>query len=265
MYKKYHMIDCHTHFVYDNIKHDAEIDKLIDESFNKNVDYFFYASDRFEIFQNIMNKAEKFTCVKPVLGIYPDFAKKDDSYINKAIEFIEQNSEKISAIGEIGLDYHYEKTPTIVNRQKEVFIKFIQLAIKLNKPIVVHSRDAHQDTYDIIKQYCTSMKVYIHCYSSSVEFAKEFCKLPLDIYFGIGGVLTFNNSKVLKNVVSEIDIKHLVTETDSPYLAPTPYRSHMNKSFYINEVIKEIARIKQTPIEETYEQLYNNALNLFDI
>lgn len=260
------IVDCHTHFVYDNLKDDKQIDNLIKESIENNVDYFLYASDRFEIFDNIIKRGRQYKQIKPVLGIYPDFAQSNNNeYIDKSIEYIKAHINEIYGIGEIGLDYHYTKEESLRQRQKEVFIKFINLARELNLPIVVHSRDASLDTFDIIKKYCTNMKVYIHCYSSSVEFAKEFVKLPCYIYFGIGGVLTFSNAKALVKVVKEIDIKHFVSETDSPYLAPTPYRGQMNKSYYIHEVIKKISEIKEIDLDATYKIIYENGKRLFDL
>jgi len=131
--------------------------------------------------------------------------------------------------------------------------------MNLNLPVVVHSRSAHQDTFDILKMHKT--KGVLHCYSGSVELAREYTKLGY--YIGIGGVVTFKNAKTIKEVVSDIDLKYLLTETDGPYLTPHPYRGKVNRPIYIEYVISEIAKLKNKTKNEIEEKIYNNYLELF--
>ena len=173
---------------------------------------------------------------------------------------------KISAlaIGEIGLDYHGDfKTEWDYENQKKWFIAEIELARSLNLPIVVHSRDACKDTLDIIKEYARDLTGIIHCFSYEKEIAEEYVKLGY--YIGIGGTVTFKNARKTKEVVEAISIDRIVTETDSPWLAPTPHRGERNDSSYIKYVIEEIARIKNENVVKVAECLYDNALEVYNL
>lgn len=171
---------------------------------------------------------------------------------------------KAIAIGEIGLDYHGDfKNERDYENQKKWFIAEINLARELKLPIVVHSRDACKDTFDIIKNHAKDLKGIIHCFSYEPEIAKEYIKLGYHI--GIGGTLTFKNARKTKEVVESIDIKNIVTETDAPYLAPTPHRGERNESTYIKYVIEEIADIKNIDVNIAAETLYKNALEVYNI
>ena len=179
------------------------------------------------------------------------------------MKFIEEhiNDKHIVGIGEIGLDYHYECDK---EKQKEIFIKQIRLAIKYNKPIVVHTRDAIQDTYDIlVKENAFKVNVTIHCFSESLEMAKLFIEKGDKI--GVGGVLTFKNSKKLKEVVENIELKHILLETDSPYLAPEPFRGTKNEPKNVYYVAKKIAEIKNMEIDDVIEMTTRNSKAQFDL
>ena len=186
------------------------------------------------------------------IGIYPT-EELDLKIIEDNI-----NNKKIVGIGEIGLDYHLEHNK---EEQKNKFIKQLDLARKYNKTVVIHTRDAIQDTYDILKNY-KDLKKVIHCYSGSLEMAKEFIKIGCRL--GIGGVLTFKNSK-LKDVVKEIDLKYLLLETDSPFLAPEPYRGTKNEPYNVIYVAKKIAEIKNISLEEVLDITTLNAKDQFDL
>lgn len=186
------------------------------------------------------------------IGIYPT-EELDLKIIEDNI-----NNKKIVGIGEIGLDYHLEYNK---EEQKNKFIKQLDLARKYNKTVVIHTRDAIQDTYDILKNY-KDLKKVIHCYSGSLEMAKEFIKIGCRL--GIGGVLTFKNSK-LKDVVKEIDLKYLLLETDSPFLAPEPLRGTKNEPYNIIYVAKKIAEIKNISLEEVLDITTLNAKDQFDL
>lgn len=186
------------------------------------------------------------------IGIYPT-EELDLKIIEDNI-----NNKKIVGIGEIGLDYHLEHNK---EEQKNKFIKQLDLARKYNKTVVIHTRDAIQDTYDILKNY-KDLKKVIHCYSGSLEMAKEFIKIGCRL--GIGGVLTFKNSK-LKDVVKEVDLKYLLLETDSPFLAPEPLRGTKNEPYNVIYVAKKIAEIKNISLEEVLDITTLNAKDQFDL
>ncbi len=203
----------------------------------------------------------KYPNVYGTVGIHPEFA---DTYNKKDLEKIENSLKhpKIVGIGEIGLDYYYKKDNA--EKQKELFIRQIELANKYHKPIVIHSRSAIEDTYNIIKKYKkTGIKCDLHCYSGSLEMAKRF--ISLNTFLGIGGVLTFKNEKKLKEIVREIDLEYLVLETDSPYLTPEPFRGHKNEPYNIKFVAEKISEIKGIDLEEILIITTQNALTLFDI
>jgi TatD DNase family protein len=169
---------------------------------------------------------------------------------------------KTLTLGEIGLDYHWMIEPKEV--QKKWFIRQLRLAAELDLPINVHSRDAAQDTFDIIKEYHSGTTGgIIHCYSGSAELAQEYIRMGY--YLGIGGVVTYKNSKVLKRVVTEIPLEYLVTETDSPYLAPSPHRGERNDSRNIRYVIEKIAELKGLDPENCAEILRKNARDVYRI
>ena len=192
------------------------------------------------------------------LGIHPE---EVDNITSDSFKFIEENlnNPKIVAIGEIGLDYYWVSDNK--EKQKELFINQLELATKYNKPIIVHSRDAIQDTYDILKKY--NLKGSIHCFSSSLEMAKEFIKLGYKI--GIGGTLTFKNSKKLQEIVKELDLKDILLETDSPYLSPEPFRGKKNKPNNVYFVAEKISELKDIDFDKVLNRLNQNAVDEFDL
>ena len=209
----------------------------------------------------IIELIEKYDNVYGTIGIHPEFAdtyKKED--INKIEKYL--THPKIVGIGEIGLDYHYGEEDK--EKQKELFIKQISLANKYNKTIVIHSRDAKEDTYNIIEKYKNKeTKCNMHCYSYDLEMAKKLTKN--DITLGIGGILTFKNEKTLKEIVKEIDLKYLLLETDSPYLTPEPFRGKKNEPQNIKFVAKKISEIKDINEKKVFKETTNNAIRQFDL
>lgn len=167
--------------------------------------------------------------------------------------------EKVVAIGEIGLDYYWPEPDREI--QKKWFIRQMELAQEVNLPVIIHSRDAAQDTVEILKQFPANG--VIHCYSYTKESAKEFLKMGY--YFGIGGVLTFKNAKKLKEAVMEIPMDRILLETDSPYLAPEPNRGKRNSSLNIPYVVKELAQLKGITEEEVINITTENTKRLFHL
>lgn len=194
-----------------------------------------------------------------VIGIHPEFV---ESYQESDLKWIEEhiNDSKIVGIGEVGLDYHYDEATK--EKQKELFEKQIILAQKYNKTVVVHSRDAIMDTYNIMMKY-PDVKYVLHCYSSSVEMAERF--LSLHIRFGIGGVVTFKNGTKLKEVVKKLPLAYLLLETDSPYLSPEPFRGMKNEPFNTDIVASKIAEIKELSKDEVIHTTALNAIDQFDL
>lgn len=201
---------------------------------------------------------DKYDCLYAAVGYHPEVANNivDKDYLE--LEKIIKSNNKIVAIGEIGLDYYWVKDNK--DKQREIFRKQLSLAEKLNMPVVIHTRDAINETYEILKEY--KVKGVMHCFSGSLEMAKKF--IDLGFYLGIGGVLTFKNSK-LPDVIENISLDNMVLETDSPYMSPVPVRGTTNESANVFYVAEKIAEIKNVSIEEVADITTKNALYLFDL
>lgn len=202
--------------------------------------------------------AEKYPFMYAAVGVHPDevgaLNEETFEWLKKAAQ-----SPRVVVIGEIGLDYHWNIEPQEV--QKKWFIRQLDLARELDLPVNIHSRDAAQDTMDIMKEHAQGLRGIIHCYSYSREMAEEYVKMGFHI--GIGGVVTFKNSKKLKNVAASIPLERIVLETDCPYMAPTPYRGKRNNSAYIDRVADEIASLRGLTKEEVLTATEQNAMRLF--
>lgn len=198
--------------------------------------------------------------VYSMIGLYPSEAKNYSQEIEAKMIELAKNP-KVVAMGEIGLDYHWDKT--FIELQKEVFIKQIKLANKLNLPIVVHDREAHKDSFDILKEHNKNSKVLFHCFSGSLEFMRECVKEGWSI--AIGGVVTFKNAINIKNVAKEVPLDKLMLETDAPYLTPVPFRGKENKPAYVRYVAEEIAKIREMTVEEIIDITTCNAEVFFGI
>ena len=201
--------------------------------------------------------ANMFDGVYAAIGVHPSDVLKEDDNLDWIYELAKDK--KVIAIGEIGLDYYWDKSYN--DLQIEWFIKQIEIAKELDLPICVHSRDASQDCFDVIKKYGNSKGV-IHCYSGSLEMAKEYVKLGY--YLGIGGVVTFKNSH-LGETIKNIGIDHLVSETDAPYLAPVPYRGKTNEPAYIYEIVQKISEELNLDIDKVEKKIEENTYKLFKI
>ena len=188
------------------------------------------------------------------IGIHPTEINDNKEYI----DFIKLNKNNIVAIGEIGLDYYYDKSNK--KEQIKLFEEQLDLAKELGLPVIIHNREATEDVLNILKNY--NLKGIIHAFSGSYEIAIEFIKLGYKI--GIGGIITFKNSK-LKNVVQNIDIKDMVLETDSPYLTPEPNRGKKNDPTNLEHIAKYIAEIKNIRYEDVINITSNTAIQLFDL
>ena len=252
------MIDTHSHLFEDEFKEDLSL--CINRCKENNVNKIVLVGFSHETNNKAQELSKKYAIFYPTAGLHPSEATVNYlNDFNQLVEFI--NNNKIYAIGECGLDYHWTKEN--MSEQHELFKLQCELAIKLDLPIIVHSRDASQDTFDIIKSYGGKLKGVMHCYSGSVEMALEYVKLGF--YVSLGGPVTFKNAKEPKLVAEKLPIDRLLIETDSPYLAPTPHRGERNESSYVRLVLEEIARIRNMSVEELDKITTNNAEKLFKI
>lgn len=195
-----------------------------------------------------------------LLGVHPSEVKDwDDSLIQKISDYAK--SLKIVGIGEIGLDYYWDKS--FIDLQKDIFIKQIKLANTLNLPICVHDRDAHKDTFDILKAYNKCSTVVMHCFSGSVEFARECVKEGW--YLALGGVVTFKNAVKMKEVAIDVPLERLLLETDAPYLTPVPFRGKQNQPTYVRFVAEEIAKLRGISFEKLAGVTSENARKVFGL
>ena len=253
------MIDTHSHLFEDEFKDD--LIECIERCKANNVNQIILVGFSVETNEKAQKLSKEYDIFYPTAGLHPSEAtsnyQKDFEYL---VDFINNNN-KIYAIGECGLDYHWTKEN--IDYQKELFKLQCELAIKLDLPVIVHSRDAQQDTFDIIKSYNGKLKGVMHCYSGSLELAKEYVKLGF--YVSLGGPVTFKNAIEPKRVAKEIDINRLLIETDSPFLAPHPNRGKRNESSYVKLVLEEIASLRDISAEELDKITTENAKKLFKI
>lgn len=201
---------------------------------------------------------EKYKNLYACIGYHPEVSNKIVEKDYKLLEEMVKNNPKIVAIGEIGLDYHWDKDNK--DKQREVFCKQLEIAEKLKLPVVIHSRDSINETYEILKKYKVSG--VIHCFSGSVEMAKKF--ISIGFLLGIGGVVTFKNSKLFE-VIEKLELTNIVLETDSPYLTPEPNRGKTNESSNIPYIAQKIAEVKHIPLEDVAKITTENAIRTFDL
>ena len=247
-------IDTHCHIF---SEYYDDIDKVISECRDNDIDKIIINGCNIKSNIEVMELANKYDIVYAAIGFHPT---ELDDFKEEYFRFLEENinNSKVVAIGEIGLDYHYDNTDK--EKQIMVFRRQLDIANKYNKPIIVHSRDSIQDTYNILKQY--KVKGSIHCFSGSVEMAREFIKLGYKL--GIGGIITYKNAKTIKEVVRDIDLSYILLETDSPYLTPSPYKGERNSPKYIPLIAEAIADIKDVSIVDISRVTTANAEAIFD-
>lgn len=252
------LFDTHAHF--DDKQFDEDRDALLSSMQENGVGYIVNASYSIDAVKKAIALAEKYSFMYATAGIHPNNTGdvKEDGY-NELKKLA--THPRIKAIGEIGLDYYWEKVDHEV--QKEAFAKQIAIADELSLPFVIHCRDACKDTLDILKSEYKGGGALMHCFSESKETAKIL--LDMGLKFAIGGTVTFKNNVRTVEAVKYIPLEHLVLETDSPYLAPTPYRGKRNSSLYIRCVAEKIAEIKGVSLHEVEEITTQNAKEFFGI
>ena len=248
-------IDTHCHLSKEDYE---DIDKIIEDNRDHYIDKIIISGCTRDTIVESLELAKKYDEVYVTIGYHPSevlTTTDDDLKLLKK----QLKSDKVVGVGEIGLDYHYGKED--IEKQKELFRKQLEIADELSLPVVIHSRDATFDTINILKEF-PNLKGDIHCFSGSIETARIYVSMGYKL--GIGGVVTFRNS-TLPKVVQEIGLNNIIIETDSPYLAPEPFRGKQNSSKYLPLVADKIADLYDMPIEEVAERLKNNTYELFDL
>lgn len=247
------IIDTHAH--YDDRYFGEDISALMAEMSQTGVEKIITCSINLQNSEEVISLCEQYDMLYAAVGIYPHETEKYEFDTDKLKSLAAHK--KVVAIGEIGLDYYYDGASK--ESQINIVKKQIEIANELDMPISFHDREAHADTLQILKEY--KPKGVVHCFSGSVEMAKEIVKLGM--YLGIGGALTFKKARVLPEVVKEIPLENLVLETDAPYMAPAPYRGKQNRSDYIRFIAEKIAEIKEIPVEQVYSVTNQNAKDIF--
>jgi len=251
------LIDSHCHLYSSEFKNDIE--EVIQRAETEGVQSFFLPAIDSGSFDDMLQLEEKYPgkCIA-MMGLHPCSVKEN---YKEELLIVENwlQKRKFAAIGEIGLDFYWDKSHT--KQQDEAFRIQIEWSILYNLPIIIHTRNAMQETIRIIKEYSPqNIKGIFHCFSGSYEDAKAI--IDMGFYLGIGGVVTYKNSG-LAEVVDKIGLEHLVLETDSPYLSPVPYRGKRNESSYLKYIVEKLATIKKAGIEEVASVTTTNAQKIF--
>lgn len=249
--------DSHAH--YDDERFDEDRDELIEGLKMQGVSYVVNVAADMKSCHTSLELAHKYDFIYSSVGVHPHDVK---DMTNQDMDEMRQlaKDEKVVAIGEIGLDYYYDNSPR--EEQRIWFRKQLEMAKELDLPVIIHSREASEETFNIIMESGVKEGV-IHCFSGSLELAREYVKNGF--YIGVGGSLTFKNAKKTVRVVEGIDLSHIVIETDCPYLTPVPHRGERNDSSYLKFVVEKIAEIKGISAEEVAKVTFENAKKLYRI
>ncbi len=258
------LFDSHAH--YNDEKFDEDREQLIKDTYDSGITKFIVAGYDIESSKKAIEIAKKYDFTYTIIGISPNDIPQSNTELWINIEKIEQiyhenSGTKIVAIGEIGLDYYWNKENKEL--QKDAFIKQIELANKLKLPIVIHSRDASVDTIQILKEHEVNKRGIFHCCQLNQELVRQ--ALELGYYISFAGPITFKNSKNAPDVVKMVPLDKILIETDSPYLSPEPNRGKRNDSRNVKFVAEKIAEIKGIDVEEVAKQTYKNAMEIFNI
>lgn len=248
------IFDTHAHYMKSDFGED--LDKILAELPSKNVGRVLAVGCDIPSSMEEIALAERYGYIYAAAGIHPEYAADlPDYWESLLVKLLEH--EKVAALGEIGLDYHYPEPPRDI--QREVFVKQLEIARRLNMPVIIHSRDASADTMEILKEY--KPRGVLHCFSGSAETAREVVKLGM--YIGFTGVLTFKNSKKAWAACAETPIDRLLLETDCPYMAPVPHRGERSDSSMIAFTAAKMAEIKGVSTEEMIDIARKNGERLF--
>ena len=252
------IFDSHAH--YDSGQFDEDRERLLSSMQENGIGTIVNSGADWDSVTEVVELAQKYPFVYAAVGMHPD---EVGDLNEERFQFMKEQCrrDKVVAVGEIGLDYYWDNESHDV--QKKWFVRQLELARELDLPVIIHSRDAAEDTMQIMKEYAQGLRGVIHCFSYSKELAKEYVKMGFHI--GIGGVVTFKNGKKLKEIAQEIPLERILLETDCPYLAPVPYRGQRNSSLYIPHIVQEIANLRGISYEEVVAQTEQNGKELFSI
>lgn len=259
MNNKYQIFDSHAH--YDDEDFDLDRSDLLLELQESGVIGIINCSSSYESVNKTCELIKKYEFIYGAIGIHPENADEFNEERLKEFEEILKSNKKIVAVGEFGLDYHWDENPS-KDIQKKVMREQMKLAETFDLPVIIHDRDAHADTLEIIKEF-PKVKGVVHCFSGSVEFANELLKLGY--YIGVNGVVTFKNAKKVVEVIKSVPLDRILVETDCPYLSPEPNRGKRNRSDYIEYVIDKIAIIKEMDGAEISRKVNDNLYKLMKI
>ncbi len=252
------IVDSHCHLIHE--KNILSVDEIIHKASKNNVKRFLNIATKSEEFDRSIKLSEKYECIYTSIGIHPHEASQmNDTIYNKIIDF--SNHEKIIGIGETGLDYFYNNA--LKEDQINSFERHIKLSQITNLPIIIHSRDAEDDIYNIIKNMSLEkpFSAVFHCFTGSSQLLEKL--LPFDIYFSISGIVTFKNSENLKETVKKIPLERILVETDSPYLSPVPMRGKINEPAYIIHTLEYLANLFNVNNNDLINITTSNFYNLF--
>ena len=251
-----YIINTHSHV---NMLKELSVEQAVKNCKDENITIIVPSYDDKSIFE-VDELVKKYDNIYGYVGVFPEEVKCFNDKVLSNMENIIKNNPKIIGVGEIGLDYYWDKS--FVDLQKEVFIKQIEFANEMNFPLNIHCREAFGDTLDILKKYNKNSTAIMHCYSGSLDFAKECIKLG--IYIAIGGVVTFKNAIKVKEVAQNIPLEYLLLETDDPYLTPVPYRGKENQPVNVKLVAQYIADLREISVDEIAKTTTQNALKIFN-
>lgn len=254
------IFDSHCH-LNDEILYDR-IDQVIEDAKKTGVKKFLVVGYDYKSSQLAVKIAKKYDECYAAIGIHPtEIPHTSEKELEKTLALY--SKDKVVAIGEIGLDYHWVKNPTEREIQKQWFIKQIEFANEHHLPISIHNRESNEDCLKILKEHRPIYGGVMHCYSGSVEMLKDV--LDLGLMISLGGPVTFTNAKTPKEVAEEVPLEKLLIETDSPYLTPHPHRGEKNEPKYICLVLEEIARLRNMSKKHVEQAIYENTLRTFNI
>lgn len=252
------LFDTHAHM--DDHAFDVDRGELLASLPEKQIGLLMNPGCSLESSRNAVKLANTYDYIYAAVGSHPDVADEvNDAVLDEYRELCKLNP-KVKAIGEIGLDYHYEDIPR--DLQKKAFIAQMELAQELDLPVIVHERDAHEDGMAIVKAFPTIKGVF-HCYSGSAEMARQL--VDLGWYIGFTGVLTFKNARKAIETVASIPVERIVLETDCPYMAPTPFRGKRNDPGYLYRMAEQLAEVRGLPIAEIHRITTENGKHLYRI
>jgi TatD DNase family protein len=253
------VIDTHAHI--SDVRFDNDREVVIQRAFDAGVVKLFEIACERRYWDKALKLSER-NNIFISLGIHPVDTPKVTQQDYSKLQTLIQN-EKCIAVGEFGLDYHYNSSDENIKIQKEALAKQLDIAFKYNKAVIIHCRDAYDDMIVFLKKYKNIQKGVIHCFSGNLDQSKVFIEMGFSL--GIGGQITYKKSSGLKQIVSETNINKLLLETDCPYLTPQKYRGQRNEPSYVIEILKEIASIKNMLVEEVAQITTQNALQLFNV